>query len=203
MLEPISQQPTRLALARIGEATHCQAGATIALSAALAAALGQATANGSLADGAVGGASDAAHNLQTALADARLRLQAIADEDARAITQFVEMRNRGQALKGYELLCDGPREIADLAISAAQAMQTYRPHVCERTQDDLEFAITLMAGAARAAVQLLDSNLRIWPLPELLAGYGPHVTRLESAITHLQPVASIREAHRPRMPGPR
>jgi hypothetical protein len=189
---PLTQQTTRDAISHIADASHCQAGGVIGLSAALAAALAQACANACLADGAGSAAGDAARALQRQMAEARLRFEAIADEDAQAITRFVELRNRGEALKGYELLCDGPREMADLAIAAAQAMQTYRPHVCDRTRDDLEFALTLMAGAARAATQLLDSNLRIWPLPELLAAYEPHVVRLFNALDALTPVARIR-----------
>jgi hypothetical protein len=189
---PLTQQPTRDAISHIADASHCQAGGVIGLSAALAAALAQACANACLADGAHGTPGDAARALQGAMAEARPRFETIADEDAQAITRFVELRNRGEALKGYELLCDGPREMADLAIAAAQAMQAYRPHVCERTRDDLEFALTLMAGAARSAAQLLDSNLRIWPLPELLATYEPHVVRVFDALGALTPVARIR-----------
>ena len=82
--------------------------------------------------------------------------------------------------------------MADLAVEAAQAMQAFRAHVCERSHDDLEFALTLMAGVARSAMQLLDSNLRIWPQPELLAAFEPHIDRLLRAIGALEPVARIR-----------
>jgi hypothetical protein len=71
-------------------------------------------------------------------------------------------------------------------------MQTFRAHVCERSHDDLEFALTLMVGVGRAALQLLDSNLRIWPLPELLAEFDPQVDGLLRAIDALAPVARIR-----------
>jgi hypothetical protein len=192
-ISQLSASPTQAAISRIADANHCQAGGVIGLSGALAAALAQACANACLSDGAQDEAADAARALQGVMSGARARFQAIADEDAQAITQFVELRNRGEALKGYELLCDGPRELADLAISAASAMQTYRPHVCERTRDDLEFALTLMTGVARAAMQLLDSNLRIWPLPELLATYEPHIRRLLSTLQTLSPVERIRK----------
>lgn len=71
-------------------------------------------------------------------------------------------------------------------------MQSFRTHVCERSRDDLEFALTLMTGVARAAFQLLDSNLRIWPLPELLAAFEPHVARLSQALEMLEPKKRIR-----------
>ncbi len=189
---PISTQSAADAARRIAEANHCQAGGAIALNGALAAALAQATANCTLIDGAAGVAADAAKATQQTMARIRLRMCAIADEDAEAITVFVELRNRGEALKGYGVLCDGPKEVSELAIEATQAMQDFRAHVGERGKDDLEFAITLMAGVARAAMQLLDSNMRIWPLPELLAQYDPQVKRLLASINELTPVQRIR-----------
>ncbi len=180
------------AFVHIAQATHCQAGAVIALSGALAAGLAQATANASLEEGVVGEAQDAARHMQGTMAQARTRFQALADQDAEAITTFAALRKRGEPLRGYELLCDGPREMADLALHAARAMQDYRASVCERTKDDLEFALVLMSNTARAATLLLDSNLRIWPLPELIARYDPHVARLMAAIQSLQPVDRIR-----------
>ncbi|MFC1463967.1 MAG: cyclodeaminase/cyclohydrolase family protein [Candidatus Brachytrichaceae bacterium NZ_4S206] len=190
----LTQRTIGEALDHIAQATHCQAGATIALGGALAAGLAQATANASLDEGVSGEAQDAARRMQHAMSQARMRFQALADQDAQAITTFVELRQRGEALRGYELLCDGPREMADLAIGATQAMQDYRAHVCERTKDDLEFALALMSTTAHAAMLLLDSNLRIWPLPELIARYDSHVARLAAAIAALQPVARIRPA---------
>ncbi len=189
---PISQLSIRAAVAHIGDAVHCQAGGTIALSAALAAALGQATANATLDVGATGDDAAAARVVQSHLHAVRMRFLDLADQDADAITEFARLRQQGEALRGYELLCDGPREIADHAVEATLAMQDFRAHVCERTQDDLEFAITLMANAARAAMQLLDSNLRIWPMPELFATYELHVTRLFVAVDGLRPVARLR-----------
>lgn len=189
---PITSLPVHAALDAVGSANHCQAGAVIALSGAAAAALAQATANTTLADGTPHGLE--AEVMQRAMTQARARLLQIADEDARAIGAFVALRDAGQALQGYELLCDGPREMADIAIAAARAMQGFRSHVGERGKDDLEFALTLMVGTARAAAQLLDSNLRIWPLPELLASFEPHVARLFDEIGALQPVTRIRQA---------
>lgn len=189
---PITSQSVLEAATQIAEANHCQAGGAIGLNGAMAAALAQATANCTLVDGATGATADAAKDVQQIMARIRRRMGAIADEDAEAITTFVELRNRGEALKGYGVLCDGPRELSDLAIEATQAMQAFRAHVGERGKDDLEFAITLMAGVARAAMQLLDSNMRIWPLPDLLAKYDPEVKRLLAAIDQLQPVARIR-----------
>ena len=190
----LSQLTVRAAVARIGDHDHCQAGGTIGASGALAAALGQATANVTRNASPAPGQDAAAHQMQAAMAHSRAEFLRLADADANAILEFVALEERGEPLAGYALLCDGPRAMADLALAAAQAMQTFRAHVCERSHDDLEFALTLMAGVARAALQLLDSNLRIWPLPELLAEFEPHVTRQLQAIDALQPIARIRAA---------
>jgi len=182
--------------AHIAGTNYCQAGATIALSGALAAALGQATANGSLDEQAAGAAAEAARQLQAELSAIRKRFLELADQDGTAIGEMYALKKSGQALKGYALLCDGPREMGELAIRAARALQDYRRHVCERTRDDLEFSITLMATVARAAMQLLDSNMRIWPLPELLAQYDPVVTALAAEIDTLTPAKRIRSQTR-------
>lgn len=181
------------AIGDIAEANHCQAGAVVAVSGALAAALAKATANVTLMLGAAGDAEKASRSLQTTMVATHSRFLAIADEDAHAIGEFVRLRETGQPLQGYTLLCDGPQEMARLAIHAAQAMRAYRPFVCERTQDDLEFSLMLMAGAARAAMQLLDSNLRIWPLPELIAQYDDAVQQMATDIALLTPRTRIRE----------
>ena len=188
----ISELSVRAAVARIGDGDHCQAGGTIGLSAALAAALAQATANSTLANAPTPAQVAAARAMQSAMAATRAEFMRLADQDANAILEFVALEEQGAALAGYALLCDGPRDLAAAAIAAAQAMQDYRAHVGERSRDDLEFALNLMVGAARSALLLLDSNLRIWPLPELLAAYEPEVARLVVGLATLQPLARIR-----------
>ena len=188
----ISELPMRAAVARIGDGDHCQAGGAIGLSAALAAALAQATANSTLANAPTPAQIGPARAMQSVMAAARVEFMRLADQDANAILEFVALEEQGAALAGYALLCDGPRDLAAAAIAAAQAMQDYRAQVGERSRDDLEFALTLMAGAARSALLLLDSNLRIWPLPELLAAYEPAVAQLVAGLATLQPLARIR-----------
>ncbi len=188
----LSTSTLQAALDRIGDHDHCQAGGTIGVSGAFAAALAQATANATRAEQPDATQDAAAQAMQAAMARSRADFLRLADADANAILEFVALEARGEPLAGYALLCRGPQQMADLAVDAAQAMQAFRTHVCERSHDDLEFALTLMAGVARAAMQLLDSNLRIWPLPELLADFEPHVSRLLGAIDALHPVPRIR-----------
>ena len=180
------------AVTRIGDHDHCQAGGTIGLSGAFAAALAQATANATRSLQPMPDQDAAAQAMQVTMTRIRADFLRLADEDADAILALVAAEERGEPLSGYVLLCDGPRAMADLAVEAAQAMQAFRAHVCERSHDDLEFALTLMAGVARSAMQLLDSNLRIWPQPELLAAFEPHIVRLLNAIDALEPTARIR-----------
>ena len=188
----ITVQQTQEMIDSIATANHCQAGAVIALSGALGAALGQATANGTLVEGANGEAETAAREMQRRLTELRAAFLALANQDATAIAEFVRLRESGQALQGYELLCDGPRDMAEAALLAAELMQDFRPFVCEQTHDDLEFAITLMRGIAQSAMLLLDSNLRIWPFAELRAKYSLKVAELAARIEALEPVTRIR-----------
>lgn len=188
----LSTMTVQAAVARIGDHDHCQAGGTIGISGALAAALAQATANATRTTPTNVMQEAAARSVQDRMERTRAGFLRLADQDANAILEFVAMEERGEALAGYALLCRSPQQMADLAVEAAQAMQAFRAYVCERSRDDLEFALTLMAGVARAALQLLDSNLRIWPLPELLAEFEPQVSRLLGEIDALQPVSRIR-----------
>jgi hypothetical protein len=190
----MNEQTVSETIRAIAEANHCQAGAAIAISGALAAALAQATANVTLMLDASDEAKVASQAIQTTMTELRTRFLAIADEDAKAIGEMVRLREAGQPLQGYQVLCDGPQEMARMGIAAGQAMQAFRPFVCERTRDDLEFALTLMHGAARAAMKLLDSNLRIWPLPELIAKYDPAVRQLSADLALLMPVKRIRNS---------
>ncbi len=191
-MSDVTDQKTSAMLDGIALASHCQAGATVALSAALAASLGQATANGSLDEGVTGAQADAAHALQSQLTPIRARLQSLANSDAVAIGEFARLRNEGHALEAYAVLCDGPQEMAELASQAAEYLQTYRPFVSERTHDDLEFAIMLSASASRGGVMLLDSNMRIWPFPELHAKYNHIIDALLARIDALTPLKKIR-----------
>lgn len=188
----LSTTTIRDAVTRIGDHDHCQAGGTIGVSGALAAALAQATANATRSAQPLPVQDAAAQQIQATMAYSRAAFLRLADADANAILEFVALEERGESLAGYALLCEGPRAMADLAITTVQAMQAFRAHVCERSRDDLEFAITLMAGVARAALQLLDSNLRIWPLPELLTEFAPHVARIVEELAQVRPLVRIR-----------
>ena len=52
--------------------------------------------------------------------------------------------------------------MADLACEGAELLQAFRPQVLDRVRDVLEFALLLLAAAARVAGLILESNLRQW-----------------------------------------
>lgn len=167
------------------------AGATIAASAALACSLGEVCLRLNFA--LLTHATDRpwAERLAGQLADLRGRLLALTDEDGAAITTFAALRAAGKTLEGQERLCQMPAEMGRLAVEAAGLLQEFRPFI-DLARDDLEMAITLLAAAQRAATLLLDSNLRLWPDPPLLARFEPELAALRAAAGRIQPVERIR-----------
>jgi len=176
----------------VSQQQHAMAGAVIALSAGQAAALGQACMQ-------IGQNEGPNHGLQVAespverLAKIKMELLQWCDRDATAIAEYVALREAGDPLTGQELLCSAPAEVCRIAIEAANILQEFRPLVGEKVRDDLEMAISLLTGAAQAAVLLLDSNLRIWPNQALLTQFEPIQDKLITDIGHLSPVKRIRK----------
>ncbi len=173
--------------AHIAGQNTAMAGAVIAASAALACSLGEACVrlNASiLGEAAIG-------SLAERLAAIRTQLLTLADEDGAAIIAFAALRAAGKTLVGQEQLCQAPIEIARRALEAAASLQAFRPSI-QLAQDDLEMAIVLLAGAVRAATLLLDSNLRLWPEPPLLARFDPELAVLRAEAGRIHPVERIR-----------
>ena len=186
-MKTIANLDARQLAGHISGQNHAMAGATIALSTALAVALGGACVRISASLAALGGSAtaDRLNAIQQTLLD-------LADEDANAIARFAALRDAGNELAGQDYLCELPERMGRLAVEAVQMLQDFRPLVHERVKDDLEMAITLLSGAARAAMLLLDSNLRIWPQPALVDKYDPLVATLEQAIARLTPPSRLR-----------
>ncbi len=176
----------------VSQQQHAMAGAVIALSAGQAAALGQACMQ-------IGQNEGLNHSLQVAespverLDKIKMELLQWCDRDATAIAEYVALREAGDPLTGQELLCSAPAEVCRIAIEAANILQEFRPLVGEKVRDDLEMAISLLTGAAQAAMLLLDSNLRIWPDQALLAQFEPIQDKLITDIGRLSPVKRIRK----------
>ncbi|NOZ70300.1 MAG: cyclodeaminase/cyclohydrolase family protein [Chloroflexi bacterium] len=183
----MTQRSCRQFAAHVSSRNHAMAGATIAVSAALACSLGEVCVriNAENTPGTILDSSNARLN------EIRLRLLDLADQDGAAITLFAALRKAGQELQGQDKLCQLPVEMGQLSIEAAELLQSARPLI-QQQQDDLEMAIRLLDGAARASYLLLDSNLRIWPEPELLSKYEPLLSDLRNALKRLQAVDSVR-----------
>ncbi len=169
---------------------HAMAGATIAASAAQATALGLACVQISQDALEVKGLP---YLEQIQRLDANMAaLLRLCDRDATAINDFVALREAGQPLAGQRLLCQIPVDVCRCCLAAAVLLQGFRPHVYERVHDDMEMSICLLAGTARAALLLLDSNLRIWPQADLLAEFEPVIEQLGQEIDQLTPLRRIR-----------
>lgn len=192
MTTPITSIPLRDFTGYVGQQGHAMAGATIAVSAAQAASLGRACMAISLAVGAAGGAPEDISGQITGMDRIVASLLDWCDRDATAIAAFVALHESGQELERQMLLCQAPAEISRLSLEAANTLQVFRAQVNEKVQDDLEMALTLLAGTAQSAMLLLDSNLRLWPEPDLLAKFEPVRVSLEQAIKKLSPVDRIR-----------
>ena len=192
MQSGITTKTNRQFINHVSTQHHAMAGAVIAISAAQAVALGEACIRISREHQPDRLNVDEASNHAEKMADIKSRLTAWCDRDATAIAEFVALREAGEELKGQQLLCDAPAEMGRLSLEAANILQDFRPQVSERVRDDLEMSVSLLAGTARAAMLLLDSNLRIWPEKALHDSYDPIRAKLEQQIDRLAPVARIR-----------
>jgi formiminotetrahydrofolate cyclodeaminase len=193
MDQPVTEKTIRQFVEEVQGQDHAMAGAVVAASAAQATALGQACLQitrvhqeQALSPADVGSLVDQLGNIKSSLLD-------WCDRDAMAIAEFVALREAGDELSGQQLLCDAPAEVSRLCLSAANILQNFRPVVSERVTDDLELGITLLAGAAQAAMLLLDSNLRLWPEKALIDKYEPIRVDLARQIRRLSPVARLRD----------
>jgi formiminotetrahydrofolate cyclodeaminase len=170
---------------------HAMAGATIAASGALACGLGEACVRISALHPEVAEQHTDALRVAERLAAIRVQLLTLTDEDGAAITAFAALREAGQELQGQDRLCRIPVEMGTLSAEAANLLQEFRLLV-QGVQDDLEMAITLLGGVVRASTLLLDSNLRLWPEPMLLAEFEPALAGLRAQAAALRPVERVR-----------
>jgi formiminotetrahydrofolate cyclodeaminase len=189
----VSEKTVRQFVTEVSDQHHAMAGAVIAASAAQATALGEACMQISL-DNQVDKLDWTAVSARIGeMAHIKNTLVAWSDQDATAIADYVALRDAGSELAGQRILCEAPAEMSKLCISAASLLQDFRPLVFEQVQDDLEMAIALLTGTGRAAILLLDSNLRLWPEPDLLQEYEPVLVDLIHQLEQLSPVKRIRK----------
>ena len=189
MEKAITSQTLADYIQEVSNKNHAMAGAVIALSAAQAAALGQACMRISQTD--LDSSDEAGQERIEQLIQLKDELLQWCNRDAKAIEEFVALRDAGETLAGQKLLCSAPARVSRLSIDIAKMLQDFRPFVVERVRDDLEMSISLLASTAQAAMLLLDSNLRIWPEQDLLSEFDPLRAELISDIRRLDPVKRI------------
>ncbi len=170
--------PIRDVLDEIRRHAHASAGFSTALVGATGASLGQAVL------GIAGGPT-------ARLAEIVVAVRDLADDDINALGRLVALREQGREEEAWESLLASPLAMGDLACEAAEILQQYRPRIVDHVKDDLEFAVVLLTGAARAGLLVVESNLRQWRAPALHAKFRPEVERLSRRIAALTPVEHI------------
>ncbi len=188
----LTEKSLRQFIEEVSDQHHAMTGAVIAASAAQAAALGEACMQISL-DNQVDKLDwhDVTARIEQML-HIKNTLIEWCDQEANATAEYTALEEAGVELSGWRILCDSPAEISRLSIEAVKVLQNFRPLVSEGVQDDLELAITLLVGTARAGLLLLDSKLEIWPYPALVQEYEPILAELEQQISQLSPIRRIR-----------
>jgi hypothetical protein len=188
-----TEKTIRQFVSDVSDAHHAMAGAVIAASAAQAAALGEACLQISL-DNQVDRLDWTAISARIEqMAHLKNTLVAWCDQDGATLIEYTALEGVGDPARQQRLLCESPAEISRLAAEGAAILQDFRPLVFEQVKDDLEMALRLLAGAGRAALLLLDSNLRLWAdTPALLKEFEPILGDLEEQLEQLSPVKRIR-----------
>jgi formiminotetrahydrofolate cyclodeaminase len=189
----LTEKTVRQFIEEVSDQRHSMAGAVISAAGAQATALGEACMQISL-DHQVDKLDwqDVTSRIEQ-MVHIKQTLIEWCNQDASAIAEYVALREAGQELQGQRLLCESPAEISRLCIEAATGLESFRPLVFEQVQDDLELAVSLLAGTAQTALLLLDSNLRSWPEPYLLAEFEPILADLTQQLDKLSPVRRIRK----------
>jgi formiminotetrahydrofolate cyclodeaminase len=184
----LTEKPIRQFIEQVSDQQYAMAGAVIAISAAQATALGEACMQISL-DHQVDKLDwqDVTSRIEQ-MVHIKNTLVEWCDQDANAMAEYVALREAGSGLESQRILCDSPAEISRLCLEAATMLQDFRPLVIEQVQDDLEMAVNLLIATAQVAMFLLDSNLRSWPEPALMAEFEPIRLELEKQIGQLSPV---------------
>jgi len=187
-----TNETIRQFIEKVSDQQHAMAGAVIAASAAQATALGEACMQISL--------DNQVDKLDWQEVTTRIEqmvhiknsLIEWCDQDAVAMADYVALLGTGEVSRARQLLCDSSVEISRHSIEAAMLLQGFRPLVFEQVQDDLEMALTLLAGAARSALLLLDSNPLRWPDPSLVDKFDPLLLELEMRINQISLVTRVR-----------
>ena len=163
----------------VSDQHYAMAGTVIATSAANAAALGEACMQISF-DNQVDilDWQDATSRIEQMLHIKNMLLE-WADQDAQAIAAHHKTQTGRIATPQ---LYEGPAEMARLSITAIKLLQDFRPLAFGIFGDNLEMAVSLLRGAAQAALRLLESNINQEPDSSFANEYRPVFNKLVSQI---------------------
>lgn len=85
-----------------------------------------------------------------------------------------------------QALCDYSAEIGRYSVEAAMVLQDFRAFIFEPLRADLEMTINLLAGIAKTAILLLDSNLYAQGDKSLIKEYTPLRDELQEQFDQLK-----------------
>ena len=185
MKSATTEQTIRQFVSEVTDQHYIMTGAVMAGSAAQAAALGETCMQISL-DNQVDKLNwqDVTSRIEE-MARLKDNLLEWCDQNAQTIIERTALREAGGDSGSQRFWCESAAEISRLSIEAATLLQDFRPLAFENVRDDLEITINLLTCTGRAAVLLLDSNLRIWPVSALLDEYEPIRAELQSQIDQI------------------
>jgi formiminotetrahydrofolate cyclodeaminase len=182
----ITEDTIRQNISTISDQHHTMTGAVIAVSAAQAAALGEACMQISL-DNQVDTLNwqDVTSRIEQM---ARLKddLLEWSNQDGKAIIERIALRRPDSDIGSQRFWFESAAEISRLSIDAAQLLQDFRPLAFKDVQDDLEITINLLIGTAESATLLLASNLNLWPETTLCDEYEQVLAEVKNQIEQLK-----------------
>lgn len=182
----ITEDTIRQTISNIGDQHYAMTGAVIALSAAQAAALGEACMQISL-DNQVDTLNwqEVTSRIEQ-MARLKDNLLEWSNQDGKAISERIALRESNSDAGSQRFWFESAAEISRLSIEAAQLLQDFHPLVFKDVQDDLDITINLLRGNAESAMLLLTSNFKIWPDTTLCAEYEEVLAEIKTQIEELK-----------------
>lgn len=183
----ITERAVRQLIKDVSDQYYPMPGTVLAISAAQAAALGEACMQISL--------DNQVDRLDwqdtTARIEQMVRIKTTllewADHDARLLAQYHTVPQNGHRPNSRTILGESPTEIARLSLMGVEVLENFRPLAFKSVQESLAVAIQLLLSTAQTAISLLDDYLHHRAEPELLAEYNAVLTELKQQANQFAP----------------
>jgi hypothetical protein len=173
-------------ISTVSDQHFAMTGAVIALSAAQAAALGEACMQISL-DNQVDTLNWQDVTTRIAqMAHLKDNLLEWSDQDGKAIIERNALRQPTNDIGSQRFWFESAAEISRLAVEAAQLLLNFRPLVFKDVYDDLAITINLLGSTAESAALLLSSNFNIWPQTPLREEYEEILAEVKCQIEQVR-----------------